>query len=343
MEPIKFPSKVKEYLSRLLIETRSPAYLHTAGDGRLIDWGGDIEAYGLQSLQRNQPIGAQVFFLSGFLPLNEGSLHFPCVKPSAHLSTDIYIFHADDGDWTLLLDATEEELRQKRLQQKGNELRLLRKEMDRLLQNVNKPGSSPESQKQTPRMFRKKGEYREVAVLFADIHEFTAYSESESPEVMLKTLYYFIDVMIHAIADGGGYLDKIIGDAVMGVFGLLPTGDAPGNLAVQAGLKMQNDIAELNILRHKVGEPTFDISIGIATGPVALGMMENIHPKTISAIGRVVNLAAAIQKQAWAGEILIDPATYETLWENRGAFSKTVKMRNNHQSLTAFAYRPLYE
>ncbi len=309
----------------------------------MIDWGGDIEVYGLHSLHRNQPIGPQVFFLSGFLPLNEGSLHFPCVKPSAHLSTDIYIFHADDGDWTLLLDAAEEELRQKRLQQKGNELRLLRKEMDRLLKNVNNLDCSQESQKQTPRMFREKGEYRLVAVLFADIRDFTAYSDKESPEVMLKTLNHFMDVMIHAITDGGGYLDKIVGDAVMGVFGLLPTGDAPGNLAVQAGLKMQGDIAELNILRQKAGEATFDISIGVATGPVALGKMENIHAKTMSAIGRVVNLAAEIQKQARAGEILIDRATYETLWENRGDFSKTVKMRNNNQSLTVFAYRPLYE
>jgi len=280
-----------------------------------------------------------VFFLNDFLPLNHGSLFFPCVKPGAQISTDIHIFHTDDGDWTLLLDATEEELRQKRLQQKGNELRLLRKELERMLEGGNKKFQKDEAGMSPPGIFREIGEYRDVAVLFADICQFTAYSETESPEVMLKTLNYFLDTMICTITDGTGVLDKIIGDAVMGVFGLLPTADTAANLAVKAGLKMQVNIAELNTLRRNGDLPVFDISIGIASGAVAVGMIGAPNRKTISAIGHPVNIAAGLQKQARPGEILIDSVTFQNIREDRSRFSKTIKSEIKYESLSAFSYK----
>ena len=305
----------------------------------MLDWGGNIEAYGIKSLRRNQPVGQQVFFLNDFLPLKHGSLYFPCVKPSAQFSTDIHIFHTNDGDWTLLLDATEEELRQKRLQQKGNEVRLLRKELERMLEGVNKDSQKDETGTSPIIMFRELGEFRDVAVLFADIDKFTTYSETESPEVMLKTLNYFLDAMVRTITDGAGVLDKIIGDAVMGIFGLTPTTDTAADLAVKAGIKMQVNIAELNILRRSTGQSTFNISIGIASGPVAVGMIGAPYRKTISAIGSAVNIAAGLQKQACPCEILIDSATLQNIREDRSCFSKTHKFTNKHEPLTAYSYK----
>ncbi len=332
------PAKVSDYLCALTIETRTPVYLHTCKNGHLLNWGGNIDAYGIKPLHLNQPIGSQVSFLNDFLPLNHGSLFFPCVKPSAHISTDIHIFHTEDGDWTLLLDATEEELRQKRLQQKGNELRLLRKELERLLEGVKKDAPKDRTGTTPLSIFREMGEYRDVAVFFADICQFTAYSETESPEVMLKTLNYFIDAMICTISDSAGVLDKIIGDAVMGIFGLIPTADTAANLAVNAGVKMQANIAELNTLRRRDDLPCFDISIGIASGLVAVGMIGFPNRETISAIGRPVNIASGLQKQARPREILIDFATFQNVREDRSRFSKTIKSDNKYQSLTAFSY-----
>ena len=323
----------------MTIKKRSPVYLYTGKDGCLLEWDGNIEAYGIKSLHRNQPVGQQVFFLNDFLPLDHGSLFFPCVKPGAQISTDIHIFHTDDGDWTLLLDATEEELRQKRVQQKGNEIRLLRKELERMLEGANKYSQKEKTGLSLPGMFREMGEFRDVAVLFADICQFTNYSETESPEVMLKTLNDFIDVMVHTIGDGGGFLDKVIGDAVMGIFGLLPTTDAAANLAVKASVTMHVNIAELNTLRRSAELPCFDISIGIASGPVAVGSIGVINRKMISAIGRPVNIAASLQKQARPREILIDTVTFQNISEDRSRFSKIIKSKDNHESLTAFSYK----
>ncbi len=324
-----------------MIEKRSPVYLHTSEDGLLIEWGGNIEAYGIKALHRNQPVGQQIFFLNDFLPLNHGSIFFPSVKPGVQISTDIHIFHTGKGDWTLLLDATEEELRQKRLQQKSNELRLLRKELERMLEAVNRDANQEKTGISLPGMFREMGEFRDVAVLFADICQFTAYSEIESPEVMLKTLNHFLDAMIRTIGDGAGFLDKIIGDAVMGIFGLMPTTDASADLAVKASVKMQENIAELNTLRRSTDLPCFDISIGIASGPVAMGRIGAPNRKTISAIGRPVNIAASLQKQARPREILIDAVTFQNIRENRSRFSETIKSEDTYKSLTAFSYKAL--
>ncbi|MDM8543919.1 adenylate/guanylate cyclase domain-containing protein [Desulfococcaceae bacterium HSG9] len=280
-----------------------------------------------------------MFFLNDLLPLNHGSLFIPCVKPGSQISTDIHIFHTDGGDWTLMLDATEEELRQKRLQQKGNELRLLRKELERMLEKANKGAHQEKNSMPLLGMFREMGEYRDVAVLFADICHFTAYSETESPEVMLKALNHFLDVMIRTIGDGAGLLDKIIGDAVMGIFGLIPTTDVSADLAVKAGMKMQENIAELNTIRRSTDLPCFDISIGIASGPVAVGMIDNRSRKTISAIGHPVNIAASLQKQARPHEILIDSITFQNIREDRRRFSTIITSENSYESFTAFSYR----
>ena len=125
----------------------------------------------------------------------------------------------------------------------------------------------------------------------------------------------------------------------MGVFGLLPSTDTASDLAVKAGVKMQVNIAELNTLRRTVDQPNFNISIGIASGPVAVGMIGAPNRKTMSAIGRPVNIAADLQKQARPHEILIDPVTFQNIREGRSRFSKTIKSENKYESFTAFSYK----
>jgi hypothetical protein len=71
-----------------------------------------------------------------------------------------------------------------------------------------------------PDLIRRETELRTATVLFADIRGFTRLSETLAPERVVAFLNEFLEEMTAAIMDHQGMLDKYIGDAVMGVFGV---------------------------------------------------------------------------------------------------------------------------
>ncbi|HEX8144790.1 MAG TPA: PAS domain S-box protein [Pyrinomonadaceae bacterium] len=118
------PSPISEFMLKLNIDTRSPAFLLVRKDGLLSDWGGDLTSYGIEGLIKDQPVGEQVFFLEGMLPLDSSPLFLPYMKTDSGLSADIYLFTGEEGTWVLLMDATWEARKRKAIQQKANDLSL---------------------------------------------------------------------------------------------------------------------------------------------------------------------------------------------------------------------------
>lgn len=108
-----------------MVKNRSLAYLLVRKDGILVDAGGALSAYGLETVRAGTRPRKELFFLEGFLPLEGEPVCLPRVKVGTELSTDVHIFSGDAGDWILLLDATLEETRERLLQQCSNELSLL--------------------------------------------------------------------------------------------------------------------------------------------------------------------------------------------------------------------------
>jgi PAS domain S-box-containing protein len=119
------PTPISEFMLKLNVDTRSPAYLLVQKDGRLSEWGGDLASYGMEGLRKDQPVGEQVFFLEGMLPLDSSPLFLPYMKTDSGLSADIYLFTGEEGHtWVLLMDATWEARKRKAIQQKANDLSL---------------------------------------------------------------------------------------------------------------------------------------------------------------------------------------------------------------------------
>ncbi len=121
---LNLPAPVGEFMLKILSDTRTPAYLLVQDDGKLSDWGGDLDAYGIKDLQRDARAGEQVFFLEGLLPLDQSPTFLPYVKTDSGLSADVYLFRGEEGNWVLLLDATWDARKRKAIQQKANELSL---------------------------------------------------------------------------------------------------------------------------------------------------------------------------------------------------------------------------
>lgn len=113
----EFPAPVAEFLRRMAIDHRAPAYLHSTREGDLVSSGGCLERYGLSGLTPGAAVEDQVLFLFGELPLSEENRSIPFVQMDGMPPTDVHLFRGDEGDWVVLLDASESERRQQQLQQ----------------------------------------------------------------------------------------------------------------------------------------------------------------------------------------------------------------------------------
>src|SRR5919106_2957907 len=125
---------VLEYLRTLLVDNRSLAYLQIDKGGCLSHWGGNLAAYGMTGLRKGLPVGEQVVFLEGLLPLQDSPLLLPCVETGSGLFADIHILSGEDGNWVLLLDATPEELQRRLFHQKANDLSLRYEQQSKILE-----------------------------------------------------------------------------------------------------------------------------------------------------------------------------------------------------------------
>ena len=86
------------------------------------------------------------------------------------------------------------------------------------------------------------GETREVTVLFADIVEFTAMSESVAPETLVRILNGYFEATCTAVTHHGGHIAKFLGDGIMAIFGAPETNAWQSLDAVIAALSMREAV-----------------------------------------------------------------------------------------------------
>ena len=139
------------------------------------------------------------------------------------------------------------------------------------------------------------GERKELAVLFSDIRNFTAYSEEHEPERIVTQLNEYFERMVQCISAEGGTVDKFFGDAVMAVFGGLINLENPSESALRAALAMRASLRELNVEWDAKGYSAFDNGIGLHFGAVLQGTIGSSARKEFTIIGDAVNLAARLE------------------------------------------------
>src|SRR5204863_7267856 len=103
----------------------------------------------------------------------------------------------------------------------------------------------------------------------------------------------------------GGEVDKIVGDAILALFGAPTAHEDDAERAVRAGLCMQRTLAEW---APSAGAGELRMRVGINTGEVLVGALRAGGDYT--AMGDVVNTAQRLQTVALPGQVVVGPATY---------------------------------
>lgn len=145
----------------------------------------------------------------------------------------------------------------------------------------------------------------EGTVAFIDICSFTAISEKETPDVVVKMLNEYFDVMVKEIIAQKGTVDKFIGDCVMAVF----KGEYHLDRAIDACLAIRNKTDSLP--NERGFSPK--VSIGINSGEMISGNIGSATLKRLdyTVIGDTVNTAQRLQGAAGVSQVVITEECYE--------------------------------
>ncbi len=88
-------------------------------------------------------------------------------------------------------------------------------------------------------------ERRIATVLFADLVGFTGFSETTDPENVKNLIDRCFERLVADVIAFGGQVDKIIGDAIVALFGAPIAHEDDAERAVRAALQMQETISTL--------------------------------------------------------------------------------------------------
>jgi adenylate cyclase len=172
------------------------------------------------------------------------------------------------------------------------------------------------------------GQKSEATIVFTDIRGFTAYSEQTEPDKVISDLNNYFEIATKIILKHNGYVDKFIGDAVLGVFGVPVYHKDHELMAVKACMEMQRTFNKSgnksgNKSKVKKNKLLRLVGISINAGLVVSGNIGSQAKMEYTVIGDAVNLASRINGFAKAGEIIIG----ETIFEKLGDKLDTITMQ----------------
>src|SRR4051794_24766087 len=150
-------------------------------------------------------------------------------------------------------------------------------------------------------------ERKVVTSLFCDLAGFTASAEAADPEDIDRMLAAYFGVVRAQIEGHGGVVEKFIGDAVVGVFGVPAAHEDDPERAVRAGLRIVEEAEHL----AAVGGAPLRLRVGINTGEalVRLGVAPASGEGFLT--GDAINTAARIQSVAPEMGVAVGLATFE--------------------------------
>ena len=154
-----------------------------------------------------------------------------------------------------------------------------------------------------------------ATVLFSDVRSFTTITEALGAQGTVALLNEYFDIMVEAINEQGGMVDKFIGDAIMAGFGIPFPHEDDEDRGVRAGINMIKRLWEWNIQREKEGKMPIDMGLGLNTDKLLSGNIGSSKRMDYTMIGDGVNLAARLESacKSYAARILISDFTYQKL------------------------------
>lgn len=176
---------------------------------------------------------------------------------------------------------------------------------------------------------------KKMAVMFCDIRDFTAISESMTPKQNFNFINRYLGFMEPVIRKNNGFTDKYIGDSIMALF--------PENTedAVVAAIDMQKKLQEFNVHRLERGEAPIRNGIGINSGNLMLGVVGSEDRLAGTVISDAVNLSFRLEglTKIYGAKVIISENSLSEI-KNPNRFNHRildiVKVKGKEESIFLF-------
>ncbi len=182
------------------------------------------------------------------------------------------------------------------------------------------------------------GERKLTSVLFADVVRSTALAERLDPEDWAAIMNGGFGFMNAAVTRFGGTVARLMGDAVLALFGAPVAHEDDAERAVRAGLALLDSAAEYGEMVERRYGVEFRVRVGINSGTSVLAYMGDEVKAEYTAMGDTANVAARLQSLASPGTLLISGETRRLV---RGLFELeprgVVELKGKQEAVETFA------
>jgi class 3 adenylate cyclase/tetratricopeptide (TPR) repeat protein len=152
------------------------------------------------------------------------------------------------------------------------------------------------------------GERRHLTILFTDLTGYTALMEKHDPEDVQALMSSITRNCIRIIENYNGHVERILGDEILGLFGLPVTHEDDAIRAIKAAREIHATVAGMRPQGSPLKGPVA-MHTGINTGLVVTAR-SSPRNGTFDLSGDAVNLASRLSDMARSDEILVGSETY---------------------------------
>jgi class 3 adenylate cyclase/tetratricopeptide (TPR) repeat protein len=154
-------------------------------------------------------------------------------------------------------------------------------------------------------------ERRIVTVLFCDTVGSTTLAEQLDPETWTGIMNRVFPLLIEPVDRYGGTVTRLMGDAILALFGAPESHEDDPERAILAGLSILENTRSFRRQIMEESGMAFDFRVGINTGLAVVGEVGSKLLVEYTAMGDAVNVAARMEQTAAPGVVQISEPTYQ--------------------------------
>ena len=156
-----------------------------------------------------------------------------------------------------------------------------------------------------------------------------------SPSAFAQLLNRFYEAASKELLGHHAVIDKMVGDEVMALFILGPTGPRYRQAAVHAAVGL------IRALGYADGKPWLPVGIGVHAGLAYVGKVGTSEINDFTALGDTVNTAARLQAEAQPGEVVIGESLYgDVASDYPDLEQRTLTLKGKEEPVTVRVLRP---
>jgi class 3 adenylate cyclase len=165
-----------------------------------------------------------------------------------------------------------------------------------------------------------------LSVVACDLRGFSRFARETPSARVIHVLREYYDSVGRVVAQYGGTIKDYAGDGILILVGAPIALPDHAHRALALAVELRAAVQDLIELWRPSGPP-LGIGVGVATGPVTVGVIGGSARLEYTAVGSAVNLASRLCEHADDGEILVDDVTLKLVGPEQAQAREPISLK----------------